>query len=373
MPQYLASPKASQRTSRRRGPRERAGAYARARWLAWILLGGNPALSQPPAAPAAPAEPPLALVQTIEMPEVPTGPYADHMALDVAGRRLFATPQASHAVEVLDLRSGEVLQAIRGIGNPHAVLFRGDRRRLFVSDGDGRLWIFNSDSYRAITSIPLQVDADGIAFDARSGLLYVANGGAAAGRDYTLISIIDTTREIRIGDIRIAAPGLEAMVVDPTSERLYVNTPDSNAIAVIDLARRTQIATWPITMSRRNEVFALDAEEHRLYVGCNDGDVRGSIVVIDTRTGGELRRLPIGSWVDSMFYDAARRRLYASTGVGEVFTYERLPDDAYRALAPVDTAVMARTALYSTELDRLYVTVPHLGWTTAKVLVFAPQ
>jgi hypothetical protein len=34
---------------------------------------------------------------------------------------------------------------------------------------------------------------------------------------------------------------------------------------------------------------------------------------------------------------------------------------------------MARTALYSPELDRLYVMVPHLGWTTAKVLVFAPQ
>ena len=98
-----------------------------------------------------------------------------------------------------------------------------------------------------------------------------------------------------------------------------------------------------------------------------------AVVVVDTHTGKELTRLPIGSWVDSMFYDAPRRRIYASTGVGEIFTYERQSDGNYAALEPVDTAVMARTSLFSAELDRLFVTVPHLGWTTAKVLVFKPQ
>jgi hypothetical protein len=34
---------------------------------------------------------------------------------------------------------------------------------------------------------------------------------------------------------------------------------------------------------------------------------------------------------------------------------------------------MAKTSLYSQDLDRLFVAVPHLGGTTAKVLVFKPQ
>jgi hypothetical protein len=34
---------------------------------------------------------------------------------------------------------------------------------------------------------------------------------------------------------------------------------------------------------------------------------------------------------------------------------------------------MAKTALFSAELDRLFVAVPHLGGTTAKVLVFKPE
>jgi DNA-binding beta-propeller fold protein YncE len=266
-----------------------------------------------------------------------------------------------------------VLRTIKGFGNPHAILYRRDRNRLFVTDGDGALRIFDATSYREIKSIKLEVDADGIGYDARTGFLYVSNGGAEAGKEYSLVSIIDTAREAKIGDVRVEAPGLEAMVVDPATDRLYVNLPEKNAIAVIDLGKRAVIAIWPITKSRRNEAFALDAEHHWLYVGCNDSDVRGSIVVIDTRSGKELQRLAIGSWVDSMFYDSPRRRIYASAGVGEVFTYERQSDGSHRALEPVDTAVMARTALFSPELDRLFVTVPHLGWTSAKVLVFKPQ
>jgi DNA-binding beta-propeller fold protein YncE len=332
--------------------------------MAAYLLLGWPALAQPPLVP----------VQTIDMPGVPAGPYADHMALDLKRQRLFTTPQANKAVEVLDLRTGTVMHTIHGIANPHAILYREDRDRLFVTDGDaGAIRIFEATAYRAIKTIMLAPGADGIAYDATTGYLYVANGGDEARKPYSLISIIDTMREAKAGDIRVAASALEAMIIDPSSERLYVNLPESNAIAVIDLKTRDVTATWRITTSHRNEAFALDAERHRLYVGCNDGDVRGSIVIVDTQSGKELRKMPIGSWVDSMFYDSVRNRVYASSGVGEVFTLELRSDGRYEALEPVDTAVMARTSLYSAELDRLFVMVPHLGWTNAKVLVFKPQ
>lgn len=319
------------------------------------------------------AQQPFELVQSIVQPEVPAGPYADHMALDIKGQRLFTTPQANKAVDVLDLKTGKVLHTIQGFGNPHAVLYREDRNRLFVTDGGvGALKIFDATDYHEIKAIKLELDADGIGYDAESGYLYVTNGGEDAGHDYTLISIIDTVREEKIGDIRVEAPGLEAMAIDHANGRLYINLPEGNAIAVIELSKRAVIATWPLTKGKKNMAFALDAKRHRLYVGCRDTDVRGSIVVIDTETGRELDRLPIGGWVDSLFYDSQRLRLYASCGVGEVFTYLLQPDGSYKALEPVDTAVMAKTSLYSAELDRLFVAVPHLGGTTSKVLVFKP-
>ena len=99
----------------------------------------------------------------------------------------------------------------------------------------------------------------------------------------------------------------------------------------------------------------------------------GHALLVNTETGAELDRLPIGGWVDSMFYDSARGRIYSSTGVGEVFTYQRQGDGTYKALDPVDTAVMAKTSLYSAQMNRLFVAAPHLGGRTAKVLVFEPE
>jgi DNA-binding beta-propeller fold protein YncE len=320
------------------------------------------------------AQQPLALVQSIKMAEVPAGPYADHMALDLKGQRLFTTPQANKAVDVLDLNAGKVLYTITGFGNPHAILYRADRNRLFVTDGGiGALKIFDATTYREIKSIKLELDADGIGYDEETGYLYVSNGGDSAGKEYSLISIIDTTHEEKIGDIRIDAPGLEAMVVDHASGRLYIDLPEQDSIAVVDLNRREVVANWPLTKGKGNMALALDAGHKLLYVGCRDTDVRGSILVVDTVTGKELDRLPIGGWVDSLFYDPARGRIYASAGVGEVFTYERQSNRSFKGLEPVDTAVMAKTAFYSPELDRLFVAVPHLGETMSKVLVFKPQ
>jgi hypothetical protein len=161
--------------------------------------------------------------QTIAMPEVPAGPCTDHMALDIKGQRLFTTPQANKAVDVLDLKTGKVLHTIPSFGNPHSILYRADRNRLFVSDGSiGSLRIFDATTYREIKSIKLELDADGIGYDDKSGYLYVSNGGDAAGKDYSFISIIDTVREEKVGDIRIEAPGLEAMLIDHANDRLYI-------------------------------------------------------------------------------------------------------------------------------------------------------
>jgi DNA-binding beta-propeller fold protein YncE len=311
-------------------------------------------------------------VEAIEMPEVPAGPYADHMAIDIRGQRLFTTPQANRAVDVLDLRSGKVLHTITGFGNPHAILYREDRNRLFVTDGGkGELAVFDATTYQPISTIKLDLNADGIGYDERKGYLYVSNGGDEAGKDHSLISIIDTAREEKIGDIRIPSPVLEGMVVDSTKNRIYISLPESSTIAVVDLDKKAVITTWPLTLGKKNMALALDSADHRLYIGCRDTDVRGSIVIVDTETGKEVGRLPIGGWVDSISYDASKNRIYASCGVGEVYSYQSQQDGSYKELGPTDTAVMAKTSLFSPQLNRLYVAIPHLGGTTAKVFVFA--
>lgn len=314
------------------------------------------------------------LLYSIVMPEVPPGPYADHMAIDLQGLRLFTTPQANHAVDVLDLRSRKLLHTITGFGNPHSIFFDRAANRLFVTDGGaGALRVFDATTYDQIKSIRLRLGADGLAYDGHTGLLYVSDGGEDAGKPYSFISIIDVAKAEKLADIRVDAPALEAMAIDTERHRLYVDLPSESAIEVIDLLTRKAVARWTLKGGRANMALALDATHHLLYVGCRDTSVRGSILVVDENTGKALKRLPIGGWVDALFLDSQHQLIYASCGVGELYTYKVTAGNSYKEMPPVDTAVMAKTSLYAPTLDRIFVAVPHLGDTSAKVLVFQTE
>lgn len=327
------------------------------------------------ASEASAAEGPLVLERSMTMPAVPPGPYSDYLYIDLAGNRLFATPQAAKAVAVLDLKDGNVLKMIPNIGNPHGILYSATLKRLFVADGaSGDLKVFSGDDYSLIKTIPLARGADWLVYDPASKFIYVNNGGEDAGMDHSLISIVDTVKMEKVADIPIAAAALEASVIDFAKQLLYVNLIDESAVAVVDLRRRQKVATWKLPPGGHpNLAIALDAAHDRLYVACRDSPMQGSIIVLDTKDGRSIATVPIGGWADGIFVDQKRQRIYVSTGVGHLETYSIEANDVYHRQAPVDTAVMAKTSLYSSELDRVYVSVPHLGSTMAQILVFKPS
>ncbi|HMA00320.1 MAG TPA: YncE family protein [Steroidobacteraceae bacterium] len=307
------------------------------------------------------------------MAAVPPGPYSDYLAFDPQGGRLFATPQAAKAVAVIDIKNGRVVKMISGIGNSHGIYFSAPLKRLFVADGaSGDVKVFSGDSYELIKTIPLAKGADWLTYDPATKCIYVNNGGDDAGMDHALVSAVDTEAMVKVADIPIASPALEASVIDPATGRLYVNLVDDGKIAVVDLARKTVTATWALTKGRRNMAITLEAPHKRLYVVTRDSPMHGSLIAVDTESGHETATLPIGGWADSISLDERRQRIYVSTGVGHLETFAIEPHDTYRPLPALDTAVMAKTGLYSREMDRMYVSVPHLGGTPAQIMVFAP-
>jgi DNA-binding beta-propeller fold protein YncE len=322
---------------------------------------------------------PLKLVQTIEMPDVPIGPYTDHLAVDLKGHRLFATPQAHKSVYVFDLDTGKLIRDISGFGNPHSVLYRNDLDQIFVTDGGtGQLKIFSGHDYQLLKSVKLLPDADSIGYDPATKYLYVTNGGEGAKLNYSLLSVIDTTTAEHVGDIKVSAESLEAMVLETSGPRIFIDITDKNQVAVVDRQKRAVVATWPVTKGKRNIAIALDETHHRLFVGCRNTEGSGAIVVFDTETGKELEALAIDGWVDYMTYDPKTTRIYAScgkgpSGPGSVYVYHRNESGHYDLLGKAPTAPMAKTALFIPELNRLFVSVPHLGSPIAKIMVFQGQ
>jgi Uncharacterized conserved protein len=78
--------------------------------------------------------PPLKLEKTIPLTGV-TG-RIDHMAVDVEGQRLFVAALGNNSVEVLDMKSGRVIQSLKGLKAPQGIVYVPQAKRLFVANRD---------------------------------------------------------------------------------------------------------------------------------------------------------------------------------------------------------------------------------------------
>jgi DNA-binding beta-propeller fold protein YncE len=309
--------------------------------------------------------PPLKLSQTLALPADVKGNF-DHFGVDLKGDRLFATPEGYKAVLVFELKNGKPIHTITGIGKPHAVLYREDLNRIYVTDGDaGDLKIFDGKTYALLSTVKLLEDADSIGYDPKTKYLYIDNGGGDVHETYSILSVVDTTAGKKIADIKIDGDTLEAMALESSGPRLYVNNKAKNQVDVVDREKLALVSSWPVTKCKTNVAMAFDEANHRLFIACRSGQ----IAVLDTQSGKETTALPITKGVDDVTYDPASKRIYAACD-GNVDVYQQSGPDQYKLLAQVSTAPMGRTARLVPELKRYFVAVPQLGTDPAKILVF---
>jgi DNA-binding beta-propeller fold protein YncE len=308
---------------------------------------------------------PLKLVQTIKLPADVKGHF-DHFEIDLKNQRLFATPEEYKGVLVFDLKTGKLVHTIRGIEKSHAVLYREDLNRLYVTDGEaGDLKIFDATTYALVSSVKLLEDADSIGYDPNTKYLYIDNGGGDVHQTYSMLSVVDTTAGKKVTDIKIDGDTLEAMALEKSSPKIYVNNKAKGQVDVVDREKREVIASWPVTKCKGPVAMAFDEANHRLFVACRDGNV----AVLDTQSGKEVTSLSITNGVDDAVYDPASKRLYTAAD-GNVDVYEQTDPDNYKLLAKVPTGPVGRTAKLVPELNRYFVAVPQHGAKSAEVLVF---
>ncbi len=309
---------------------------------------------------------PLKLIGKDTMPAAVKGRF-DHLAADVAGNRLLLTAESAHEVLVFNLHSGKYLRAITGIGIPHAIFFRDDLNRIYITDGEaGELRIYNGKTYRQMGAVKLKVDSDSMGYDPATHNLYIVNGGGDAHESFSMLTVVNTTTDRKIADIKIDGSTLEAMALAPSGSLLYINNPSKNLVDVVDRRTRKVVKTWPVTLGRRNVAMGFDPSTHRLFVACRSG----VIVVIDSETGKELQTLPIGTGVDDLIFDPASKRIYAACGNGVISVYHEGAADHYSHLGDVAAARGSKNEILVPPLHRLYTTIPPQGDTPGEVYVF---
>ena len=330
--------------------------------IALLLLIPLPKLAAAPKPPA-----PLRLVQRFKLPADVTGRF-DHFGVDLQGNRLFLAAESIHEVLVLNLKTGMITHRIRNVQIPHAIAFRQTGNLIYVTDGGaGDLKIFDGKSYGLIKAVKLELDADSLAYDQTMRYLYIVNGGEDAHQAESLVSVIDTNTDMKVGEAKIGSPHVEAMAVDTASSRLYVNNTGKNQVDVVDREKYRFVTSWPVTLCKQNVPAALDEAAHRLFIGCRSGEIS----VFDTQTGKEIQGLPIGKGIDDLIFNPQNKRIYASCGTdGAVYVYQQKSANDYQSLGQVSTGPGARNSRYVASLHQLYVSVPAHGGSPAEVLVY---
>src|SRR5262249_13896651 len=180
------------------------------------------------------------------------------------------------------------------------------------------------------------------------------------------IAIVNARDGKQVGSIKLSGHP-EAFQLEKEGSRIFVNVPSSRHVAVIDREKGQVVTTWKTDLAFGNFPMALDETNHRLFVGCR---LRSKLVVLNTESGEVVAKVDISGDPDEVFYDSKRHRIYAICGGGKIDIIEQTDPNTYAASTKVSTADGARTGLFVSERDTLFVAVPHRGSQKAEVRIY---
>ena len=244
----------------------------------------------------------------------------DHVAIDLANKRLYVAAEDQQTVEVFDLAAGTHRESIRLFGRPHGLVFLPKSSELFVADGNDASGKFvDPTGPKVVTAVKTALRADSVTFDPATQTIFVANGGRVVKMDYSLVTAISGAGRKKTGEVAIDSQVLEALAVESGSRRLYVNLMDKGAVAVVDRTTMKLMETWRLEGAEQNTSLALDEAAHRLYVACRRP---AALLVLNTQTGKTVAHLPCVDHADDAYFDAAQKRVYVSGGEGAISVYQ---------------------------------------------------
>jgi hypothetical protein len=282
----------------------------------------------------------------------------DHFSVDVPGKRIFIAALENGTVEVVDLAKGERTSEITGLKEPQGLYYVDATSRLYVaSAGDGTLRIYEGKDLTLRSTLEFGDDADNVRYDENTRQVWVGYGSGGLG----VVAEGEKAGEIALG----SHP--ESFQLERSGSRVFVNVPKEFVVAVVDRKKHSVVSKWGLDWTAANYPMALDEGDARLFVGCR---LPPRLVILDANSGRVVAKLPIVADADDVFFDPSRHLLYVIGGEGAVDIIRMHDPNRYEHVGRIHTVVGARTGLFVSDLDRLFVAVPRRGSQMARLLVY---
>ncbi|HEY2781484.1 MAG TPA: glutaminyl-peptide cyclotransferase [Steroidobacteraceae bacterium] len=318
-----------------------------ARWRL-TLITGLAALAMASTAAAQESTPSDGNLLTLQLEaKIPLGSVRgriDHMAIDLARRRLFVAELGNGSVGVVDLNERKVVRRLTGFREPQGIGYVTSSDTVYIaSGGDGIVSAFAGADLTAVGRISLGDDADNVRVDQNANRIIVGYGSGA-------LAVLDPATRTKIAHIALKAHP-ESLQLDRPKGRIFANVPNAHEIAVVDLAAGKQVASWKLPSPGANFPMAIDESAGTVIVVLRNP---ARLVVLKADDGGTIAQMETCNDSDDVFVDRARKRIYVSCGEGAVDVIAT-SESKYRRIGRLQTVSGARTSLFVPELDRLFV------------------
>lgn len=255
-------------------------------------------------------------------------------------------------VSVVDGRDGHIVGTVTGFGpgGTHGFGIATPVGKGYTTDrGPKQVVAFDLKTFQIVARIPVDADADAVAYDPASGHVFLVNG------DPHKITVIDPKTDKVIATID--GGGKLEYTVAGGNGKLYVNGAEKRDIVRVDTATNRVDAHWPVPDCESPHGMAFDAAGHRLFTSCTNE----RMVVVDTDSGREIATLPIGRGTDAAGFDPKRKRVYSSNGVsGTLSVIEEKDPNHFGSLGDVGTVITARTMAIDPETGRIFLAAADL-------------
>jgi hypothetical protein len=266
---------------------------------------------------------------------------------DPPNHRVFIARE--NRVMVVDSEKGTLLGEVKGIKGAHGTAIAASSNHGFATSGnDQSVVMFDAKTFQVLGRIPAAEDADAILYDPSSDRVFTLNGDAHSS------TVIDPKGTLITN---IALGGKPEYGVSAGDGKVYANLTDTNEVVEIDAKAAKVARRWPTAPCKQPVAMAIDVSHHRLFSGCRSG----VMAISDYQAGKVVTTVPIGTGVDGAGYDSASADAFASNADGTLTVIHQDSPDRYHVSGPVQTPPASRNMALDPSNHRIFMPSAKFG------------
>jgi len=266
----------------------------------------------------------------------------DYLTIDSATHYLYVG-RSTHTIAI-DVDKGIITGDIANTPGVHGVALVSKLNAGFISNGrDNTVTIFDMKTFKEKQRVNVGQGPDAIVYDPSSNRVFTMNGDS---HDTTAI-------DAKTGNVvgTIALGGKPEAAVPGGNGTMFVNIEDKNEIVEFDSHKLTVKNRWSIAPVEGPTGLAFDSKNHRLF---SVGDEM--MAVVDSNTGKLIQTVHIGKGADGAEFDTSEMLAFSSNGRdGTLTVVKEESANKFTVVETVPTKMGARTMALDPKNHNIYL------------------